>query len=115
MKLPSPFPSGMLVLAALALSGGWAGPTAARPDPQGELVEIPVHLPPAPAISDTVARRSIARLGKAALLACGGSEDSVPPMKIAVRASACWHQAMNGAITRIGDARLSAWWAAHPL
>lgn len=100
----------VLTLAAVAFS---SGPVSAR----SNLVDAPptvrVQLPADPARNDAVAKRTIAMLDKAALVACGGSEYSFAQVKAAVRKSACWHQAMAGAIEQVGDVRLSAWWSAH--
>jgi len=101
------------LLTALAILSGWAGLAGARTQPFGERVEIKVVLPPAPARTDTIARRSIATLDKAALLACGGSDVSLREMKAAVRQSSCWHEAMTRALVKADDPKLIAWWAAH--
>jgi UrcA family protein len=106
--------STLLLFAALALLSGWAGLAGARTDPFGERVEVKVPRPATPVRSDAMARRSIARLGKAAMLACGASDESFAQMQAAVQQSPCWHQAMDGAVRQVGDTRLTAWWAAHP-
>jgi hypothetical protein len=104
-----PFLTAMVVLA------GWAGLAGARTEPLGERVTVKVSLPASPARNDATARRSIAMLDKAALVACGGSDNSFPQMKAAVRQSTCWRTAMSSAVGQSHDARLSAWWAAHHL
>lgn len=95
----------LLSLAALTLL---AGPASAQPNPFDARQDIRVHLPADPA-------RAIATLDRAALVACGGSDDSFAQVKAAVRQSACWNTAMASALRQAGDARLNAWWAArHP-
>jgi hypothetical protein len=77
-------------------------------------VALHVHLPATPARDDATARRSIAKLNKAAMAVCGASDGSFAQVKAAVRQSPCWHQAMTGALARIDDATLRAWWEKHP-
>jgi hypothetical protein len=103
----------VLLLTTLVMLSGWAGLVGARTDPFGERVEVKIPRPADPARTEAAARRSIARFDKAALLACGASDQSFAQMQAAVRQSTCWHQAMDGAVQQMGDARLSAWWAAH--
>ncbi|EIZ79287.1 hypothetical protein WSK_2132 [Novosphingobium sp. Rr 2-17] len=100
----------VLTLAVLAFS---SGPASAQSNPFDAPATVRVVLPADPARNDVVAKRSIAMLDKAALTACGGSDYSFAQVKVAVRKSACWHQAMAGAIEQVGDDRLSTWWAAH--
>lgn len=106
--------STLLLFATLTLLSGWAGLAGARTAPFGERVEIEVPRPATPLRSDAMARRTIARLGKAAMLACGASDESFAQMQAAVKQSPCWHQAMDDAVRQVGDTRLTAWWAAHP-
>lgn len=91
-----------------------SSPAQARTDPLDTRIELHVHLPAAPARNEAAARRSIATLGRAALVACGGSDTSLAQLKTAVRQSACWHQTMADAVAQVGDPALSTWWAAHP-
>lgn len=100
-----------LALAALAL---WPHASLAQPNPFDARQDVRVHLPAAPARTPATARRSIAMLDKAALLACGGSDASLAQVKAAVRQSPCWHQAMTGALSQIDDAGLREWWEQHP-
>lgn len=100
-----------LALAALAL---WPQTTSPQTNPFDTRVDVRVHLPAAPARDAATARRSIATLERAALLACGGSDNSLAQVKAALRQSPCWHQAMTGALARIDDAALRDWWNRHP-
>ena len=54
------------------------------------------------------ARRSLDRLGSAAMEACGASFFSVPDYKRAVRGSACWHESMSDVVARIDNQYLTA-------
>ncbi|NMN04868.1 MULTISPECIES: UrcA family protein [unclassified Novosphingobium] len=102
-----------MLFATLAVLSGWAVPSSAHTDPFGERVEIKVHRPTTPVRSDAMARHNIVRLGKAAMQACGASDQSLAQVQAAVRRSPCWHQAMDSAVRQVGDTQLSAWWAAH--
>jgi UrcA family protein len=57
------------------------------------------------------ARHLLRRIGNAALESCGASSFSLAEVKSATRASACWRDAVGGAVRRIGDPVLTA--AAH--
>ena len=54
------------------------------------------------------ARALLDRLDGATLEACGASSFSLREVKASVAASACWRDAMNDAVGRIGDPLLSA-------
>lgn len=56
----------------------------------------------------TAARRLLARIGNAALEACGASTFSLADYKSAIRASPCWHDAVEDASRRIGSPTLRA-------
>ena len=57
--------------------------------------------------SPAIARRTLERLGEAAMEACGAADSSLDDMKRAVRASPCWRAAMARAVRRIDDPRLA--------
>jgi hypothetical protein len=101
----------LMTLALLALLPGTAW---GRGNPFDATVALHVHLPAAPARDDATARRSIAKLDKAAMAVCGASDGSFAQVKAAVRQSPCWHQAMTGALAQVDDATLRAWWEKHP-
>ena len=54
------------------------------------------------------ARRLLARIGNAALEACGASTFSLAEYKNAIRASRCWRDAVEDATRRIGSPTLRA-------
>lgn len=54
------------------------------------------------------APRSLARLGVAAMEACGASTFSLPDYKRAVQASPCWHDSMTDVVARIDNPYLTA-------
>ena len=54
----------------------------------------------------TAARRLLARIGNAALEACGASTFSLADYKSAIRASRCWRDAVEDASRRIGSPTL---------
>ena len=51
-------------------------------------------------------KRTLARLDDAALRACGGSGFSLREVKAALRESACWKDAMDGAVRQIASPAL---------
>jgi UrcA family protein len=92
--------------AALALLGLLAaGQTGAaqetRTGPDSYALTVP-HLDIHPRTL-AEARRTLRRLGQAALGVCGASDESPPEVRISVRQSACWRQAMADALRRIDD------------
>jgi UrcA family protein len=94
------------VATALALL---ASPAAAQANPFDADVAVQVRLP---AIHGPAsARRAITMLDRAALVACGGSDDSFAQVKDAVRQSSCWNRAMASAVRQAGAPSLSALWA----
>ncbi|WP_067734365.1 UrcA family protein [Novosphingobium naphthalenivorans] len=54
------------------------------------------------------ARRTLARIGKAALAVCGASPFSLREVTWSVRHSACWRDSVADAVTRIDDPLLTA-------
>jgi UrcA family protein len=54
------------------------------------------------------AKQLLARLGDAAMEACGASSFSVPQHKQAVRGSACWRASMSDVVSRIGNPVVTA-------
>ncbi len=60
------------------------------------------------------ARRSLARIDRAALEVCGAFDSSLRELKDAIHRSACWREAMAGAVAQIDDPMLSAAYADHP-
>lgn len=56
------------------------------------------------------ARRTLARIDRAAMAVCGASGFSLSEVKQAVRASACWHDAVADTARRIDDPLLSQTW-----
>jgi UrcA family protein len=60
------------------------------------------------------ARKSLARIDRAALEVCGASGGSLREMKDATHRSACWREAMADAVAQIDDPLLTAAYAARP-
>lgn len=58
------------------------------------------------------ARRTLARIERAALAVCGASSFSLREVRMSVRDSACWHSSVAEAVASAGDPLLSA--AYHP-
>lgn len=59
------------------------------------------------------ARRALQRIGRAATAACGGSGGSLRDVTRAVEATACWREAVDGAVRRIDAPLLSQAWQHH--
>lgn len=57
-----------------------------------------------------VAQRSLGRIGRAATAVCGAHEGSLREVTKAVRASACWHDAVATAVRRIDAPLLTQAW-----
>lgn len=70
-----------------------------------------VNLRPA---SRAAARRLLARLGDAAMAACGADSASLRELRLEARASACWRDAMADAVARIGSPALTAAYGPAP-
>jgi UrcA family protein len=49
----------------------------------------------------------LARIGDAALTVCGAPQSSLADVKLAVRRSACWKDAVAGAMAQIDDPLLA--------
>ena len=56
------------------------------------------------------ARRSLRRIDRAAMAACGATGGSLREVTKAVQASACWHDAVSDAVRRIDAPLLSQAW-----
>ena len=59
------------------------------------------------------ARRALDRIGRAATAACGGSAGSLREVTRAVEASACWREAVDGAVRAVDAPLLSQAWQDH--
>ncbi len=81
---------------------GHAGPAGS------ETIEIHLRYHPQDLASPAAARRLLARIGDAALEACGASPFSLAEFKIATRNSQCWREAVDGATRRIASPTLTA-------
>ena len=53
------------------------------------------------------ARKTLARIGEAALAVCGAPDSSLHDVKMAARASTCWHESMMKTLARIDDPPLN--------
>lgn len=73
-----------------------------------ETVSVIVHHVDLHPRSGAAARATLGRIGEAAMEACGGSPFSFAEVKMAIRASTCWHDSMADAVARIGDPMLTA-------
>lgn len=60
--------------------------------------------------SPAAIRRSLARIDRAAMAACGASGFSLREMTLAVHHSDCWRRTMTDALRQIGDPHLSQAW-----
>jgi UrcA family protein len=89
-------------VAALLASPGPARPRDIALDRQAVVLK---HLDSHPA-TPGAARRTLARLDRAALDVCGASQGSLVELKRAIRASACWRESMDDVLSRIDDPRL---------
>lgn len=67
-----------------------------------------------PSATSAIARRSLRRIDRAAMLVCGASEGDLREVTSAIRASACWHDAVDDAVRRIDTPLLSQAWHGHP-
>jgi len=65
------------------------------------------------AITPASARRALNRIGRAATAACGGSGGSLREVTRAVEATACWREAVDGAVRRVDAPLLSQAWQKH--
>ncbi|KQO05137.1 UrcA family protein [Sphingomonas sp. Leaf242] len=65
------------------------------------------------ATTPTLALRALQRIGRAAMAVCGGSGGSLREVTRAVEASACWREAVDGAVRRVDAPLLSQAWQAH--
>ena len=59
------------------------------------------------------ARRALHRIGRAATAACGGSGGSLREVTRAVEATACWREAVDGAVRAVEVPLLSQAWQDH--
>lgn len=66
------------------------------------LREVDAH----PATPDA-ARRTLARIGKAALAACGASSSNLREVNRSIARSACWRDSVADTVARIGDPLLT--------
>ncbi len=89
-------------IAALLATPGSAGQRDAGSDRQAIVLK---HIDSHPA-TPGAARRTLARLDRAALEVCGASQGSLVELKRAIRASACWRESMDDVVSRIDDPRL---------
>ncbi len=89
-----------------ALAGLYASPSAA------ETVRVPIHHIDLHPATPARARQVLARIDDAALRACGVSGFSLAEAKAALRASPCWHEAVDGAVRQIDDPLLTEAFAA---
>lgn len=102
----TPYP----ILASLALVAA-ATPAAAQPARHAPerfavtLAGFDVH-PATPAAAD----RAVARIDRAALEVCGAARSSLRPVKLAVRRSACWKDAIADVRRALTDPLLLAAW-----
>lgn len=91
-----------------------AAPVVARPvvtRPIGATADRPAirltHIDRHPA-TRLAARKTLARIDRAALEVCGAAPGSLREMKEATHRSACWHEAMAGAVAKIDNPLLNA-------
>lgn len=90
------------LLAAIAATQTYAAPTALQ------TTEIRVRYDRRELNTAEGARHLLKRIGQAALESCGASSFSLSEVKSATMASACWKDAVAGAVRRIHDPMLTA-------
>jgi UrcA family protein len=95
---------GAVAAAALAVAGATAVAQPPESPPTDTVVVRHVDLHPR---TPRAARLTLDRIGEAALDVCGASPYSLPEVRRAVRASACWHDSMARAVAQIGDPLLA--------
>lgn len=99
----------LLALAALATPAA-AQETRTGPDTYAVALNAADLRPATPA----AARRSVMRIGQAALLVCGASAAAPHGIRMAVRRSPCWRDSMAKVRQRVADPLLLAAWPATP-
>lgn len=80
---------------------------AAAPAAAQETRHVAVRNLDARATDAAGVRIALARLSDAATRACGAGPDSLREYRVAVRRSACWHDAMTAALNQIGNPALT--------
>ena len=65
------------------------------------------------ATTPALARRALHRIGRAATAACGGFGGSLRDVTRAVEATACWREAVDGAVRAVDVPLLSQAWQDH--
>jgi UrcA family protein len=97
------------ILAAFSIGAFGASPFASAATQDQDLIAPSVivrglELHPSTPAS---AQRLLDRLGEAALEVCGGSAFSLREVKVAIKASSCWRNALGDAVRRIGSPQLT--------
>jgi UrcA family protein len=92
-----------------------AAPVAAqRVDAGAERAVIQLNHVDRHPTTPAAARRSLARIDRAALEVCGAFDSSFRELKDAVHRSDCWRESMAGAVAQIDDPLLRAAYADRP-
>jgi len=88
---------GAVMIAMIALAP--VASAHAQPAPDGETARVIVHsgAPTTPAAARAIRRR----IERAALTVCGGGDTSLAEVNRTVRASACWRDAVAGALAQV--------------
>ena len=95
-------------VAAMLVMFAGAGTSAIAADMGGMTDYVRVNRAAVTPSDPAGAQRSLGLLGAAAMEACGASFFSLPEYKDAVRRSACWHESMTDAVSRIDNQYLTA-------
>ena len=94
-------------LAAVTLMLSLCSAAMAAAAGRGDIVTVKVRTANAKPRNEAEARVLLRALGNAAQEACGASSFSLPAVRVAVRRSACWHEAMARAV-KATDRRMLA-------
>jgi UrcA family protein len=92
---------------AAALCVALATPAAAQDKPDAQTHAITLHGVNTHPATIRAARKTLARIGDAAFVVCGAPDSSLHDVKMAVRASTCWHESMIKTLARINDPLLN--------
>jgi UrcA family protein len=97
-----PASASTFLLFGIVSTDGHAGPA------RSETTEIHLRYSRQDLASPAATRRLLARIGDAALEACGASPFSLAEFKVATRSSECWRKAVDEATRRIESPTLTA-------